>query len=202
MFKLISKVALMASLFLVLTGCVSLPMAKTHPSYDVPQVEMVQIELALAPIEIKAPVMEVRELPVPVKALHERANFAFTEKEIQCMARNLYFEARGEGSVGMAGVGYTVLNRVATRGYPKSICGVVHQPGQFSWVKKGRNNVIRNQASYAHAREIAIAVMTGTIENPIDDSIFFNHKSLRPSHTRTAALRASLGNHRFYAALR
>jgi len=47
-------------------------------------------------------------------------------------------EARGEGSEGMQAVHQVVLNRVKSRKYPNTICGVVLQKNQFSWTRDKR----------------------------------------------------------------
>ena len=48
-------------------------------------------------------------------------------EELECMAKNIYFEARNEATVGQLAVGQTVINRVQSSRFPNTICGVVHQ---------------------------------------------------------------------------
>lgn len=60
-------------------------------------------------------------------------NAAF-EKEINCMAQNIYHEARGEPILGQKAVASVTMNRVKSGTFPKTVCGVVKQPRQFSWV--------------------------------------------------------------------
>ena len=50
-----------------------------------------------------------------------------TVEERHCMAEAMYFEARGEGWLGMVAVGAVIKNRVDDRRYPSTVCGVVHQ---------------------------------------------------------------------------
>jgi spore germination cell wall hydrolase CwlJ-like protein len=50
----------------------------------------------------------------------------------QCLIRAMYFESNRSSPEGMLAVGTVVMNRVAEPGYPKTICGVVGQPGQFA----------------------------------------------------------------------
>ena len=47
------------------------------------------------------------------------------KKEITCLAKNMYFEARNEGTAGVLGVTNVVLNRVKSDLYPNTICGVI-----------------------------------------------------------------------------
>lgn len=65
-----------------------------------------------------------------------RESVVTNNNEYRCLVRNLYFEGRGEGLVGQAYIVKTVLNRVRDNKHPKSICGVIYQPRQFSWVKQ------------------------------------------------------------------
>lgn len=55
-------------------------------------------------------------------------------KEIRCMELNLHHEARGESEEGIKSVANVTLNRTKSKFFPKTVCGVVKQPYQFSWV--------------------------------------------------------------------
>lgn len=71
--------------------------------------------------------------------------FANDEREVQCMAENLYHEARGEGEVGMLAVAFVTMNRVEDNRFPDSVCEVVHYKRKgvcaFSWVCQGKGAV-------------------------------------------------------------
>ncbi len=49
-----------------------------------------------------------------------------------CLARAMYFESNRSSPDGMLAVGTVVMNRVADKAYPKSVCGVVGQKNQFA----------------------------------------------------------------------
>lgn len=162
----------------------------------------------IEPVEIQAPILAVkeREIPLPPRLLelHEHARIAMTDREIQCMARAIYFEARGEGTRGMTAVGYVVLNRVASKAFKEdTICGVVYSQNrrgcEFSWVCDGKPDRIASPKLYEQARDIAVAVMTRSVENPIDDSVFFRHKNVRSRYAHSQILRGAIGAHRFFA---
>lgn len=57
--------------------------------------------------------------------------------EANCLARVIYHEAGGESLQGQKAVGYVIINRAAHKKkfWPKTICGVINQPGQFSGIK-------------------------------------------------------------------
>jgi spore germination cell wall hydrolase CwlJ-like protein len=56
-------------------------------------------------------------------------------RELQCLADNIYYEARGESFKGKLAVAVVTLNRVGLPQYSSSICGVVYQKNQFSWTR-------------------------------------------------------------------
>lgn len=58
-----------------------------------------------------------------------------SKDEINCLRANIYFEARGESLKGKSAVAKVTLNRVLSKKYPNTVCKVVFQPVQFSWVK-------------------------------------------------------------------
>lgn len=66
--------------------------------------------------------------------LQLREDIVANNKEYRCVVRNLYHEGRGEGLVGQAYIVKTVLNRVRDTKHPHSVCGVIYQKMQFSWV--------------------------------------------------------------------
>lgn len=65
--------------------------------------------------------------------------------QLRCLVLNTYHEARGEPQEGQIAVAQVVLNRVARKNYPKTICGVVYQPKQFSWTAHKQRAKIRWQ---------------------------------------------------------
>src|SRR5262249_162042 len=80
--------------------------------------------------------------------------------EQQCLAMALYWEARGEGTLGMTAVGWTVLNRMHSGQFPTTACGVVHQGGQqwpceFEFWCDGRNDKPREADSWQQAMTLA-----------------------------------------------
>jgi spore germination cell wall hydrolase CwlJ-like protein len=50
-----------------------------------------------------------------------------SKKQVDCLARNIYFESVGEGVAGWLAVGMVTMNRVGHEYYPSTVCSVVHQ---------------------------------------------------------------------------
>ena len=211
MFKHYIVKALMGLMFIAaLSACASVSSftSQSHAELEAASLVRPLPEVVIAEVQLPTPVVEVVEkpLPIPLRELHERAVINMTDAEITCMAQVMYFEARGEGTKGMAAVGYVVLNRMAHRQFPDTVCGVVYDRNrrgcQFSWVCDGRPDVVRNAEAYAHARAIAVDVMsTRMIENPIDESIFFRHHRAYSRYAHSQRLVARIGQHKFFAAL-
>ena len=61
---------------------------------------------------------------------------AATDAEARCLTQAVYFEARGEPLEGQLAVAQVILNRVASGRYADSVCGVVNQPGQFTFARR------------------------------------------------------------------
>jgi hypothetical protein len=58
---------------------------------------------------------------------------AVSDREVRCLAENVYYESRGEPLRGQFAVANVTINRL-NEGYAGSVCGVVKQGCQFSWV--------------------------------------------------------------------
>ena len=119
------------------------------------------------------------------------------------MALSLYWEARSEGEEGMLAVGSVVLNRVANREFPASVCGVIFEGGetppcQFSWWCDGKSDVPREEELWSLARRVAVRLLTDPPPDPTDGALFFHSADIavpwRVERTRTAHIR----NHVYY----
>lgn len=82
-------------------------------------------------------------------------------RQIDCLARNEYFEARSQGQEGMKAVSDVVFNRLASGLFPDSVCQIITQCNpvsgvcQFSWYNDGRDHTIRDKAAWDTAYTIA-----------------------------------------------
>ena len=72
-----------------------------------------------------------------------------------CLAMAIYFESRSEDLVGQYLVANTILNRVASKRFPNSVCGVVTQPKQFSFYWDGLPEKVTDKRSWNVAESIA-----------------------------------------------
>jgi spore germination cell wall hydrolase CwlJ-like protein len=120
-------------------------------------------------------------------------------EDLRCLAGAVYFEARGEPLTGQLAVAQVIINRSEDGRFPRSYCGVVAQPGQFSFMRGSRMPAVR-EGSAAWERAIAIARIAhqGLWESPAEDAVFFHAKYVRPGWSRTKTRLAQIDTHIFY----
>jgi spore germination cell wall hydrolase CwlJ-like protein len=140
-------------------------------------------------------------------ALLEHISFSSLNKhdqrEIECLALNLYREARGEPLEGILAVAFVTLNRVSDRTFPSSVCGVVYQRNeracQFSWTcMKSLNGV--NRGVYEKLKHIAASVYINkhSIEDPSDGALFYHADYVDPYWNKVFNKTKEIGRHVFY----
>lgn len=121
-----------------------------------------------------------------------------TNAEIMCLAKNIYYEARGEPLHGKIAVAQVTLNRVTHRTqFEASICGVVYAKNQFSWTME-KHREPRGEA-WLEAQALAKAVVIGTAHLPKFKALYFHNLTVKPKWNQTKELVARIGNHIFYA---
>jgi len=65
----------------------------------------------------------------------------------QLLARAINGEARGESYEGQVAVGAVIINRTRDPRFPKTIPGVIYQPGAFTAVSDGQINIAIDEGS-------------------------------------------------------
>ena len=123
-----------------------------------------------------------------------KSRYAGSES-LACLTEALYFEARGEGRNGQRAVAEVILNRVDSRTFPNSVCGVVHQRGQFTY-NKGRR--MSNAAAAARARQIATDALAGAPRELTGGATYFHTTNVRPSWYKRFTRTTKIGSHIFY----
>jgi len=120
--------------------------------------------------------------------------------ELECLAVNIYHEARGESILGQELVAQVTVNRVNSPHYEDHVCGVVRQYKQFSWTHDGRSDAIKDRKAYEKAYRIAIRFLyIGKTANIAGAEDFTNYHTVEIDpdwHTLEAAV--DVGRHRFY----
>ena len=139
-----------------------------------------------------------------------------SQNQIECLAKNMYFEARGQGTAGVLAVAFGVLNRVNDHRFPNTICEVVYQaitrPSwkdkskrypirnrcQFSWYCDGKSDEIHDWRSYHAITEVARMVLLGYIEDNTNGSTFYHANYVKPHWSNHMAVAVIHDKHIFY----
>lgn len=130
------------------------------------------------------------------------------DAELDCLAKNIYHEARGESREGKLAVAHVTMNRVHSNRFPDTVCGVVHQAVyskwwweekgkrvpvrnkcQFSWYCDGKSDRIRlttsdgnpiaiNVRAWAESQDVAMEVMLGLTEDNTLGATYYYNPSL------------------------
>lgn len=123
--------------------------------------------------------------------------------ELNCLAKTIYFEARGESEKGQRAVAAVVLNRVKSRSFPNTICEVVHQGGtasrdcQFSWWCDRRSDQPKDLKAWQRATAIAREMMAGA-PDPTNGALYYHHTDISPSWRMQLRRLATIGAHVYY----
>ena len=127
----------------------------------------------------------------------EHASRDLSEDDLFCTVQNVYFEARGEDTLGQAAVAYVMLNRVKSPLYPDSVCDVVWQPNQFSWTEDGRSDRMTDLDAIGKAVDIALAVSRGKIKDPTGGALhYYAQDKVKPRWARHG-YKLLIGEHTF-----
>lgn len=127
-------------------------------------------------------------------------------KELDCLTENIYYEASGEPVAGKIAVAQLTLNRVESskrsKRFKDSICKVVYQGSEFSWVAdKPRKLVNINKHVYNESREVAKKVLfegerLSMINKP--NVLYYHAEYVKPSWASEFKLVGKIGKHLYY----
>lgn len=105
----------------------------------------------------------------------------YHQEELICLAKNIYFEARGQDRVGMLMVGHVTLNRVKSERFPKTICEVVYQPNQFSWTNDKTLKIDENDKYWGRSIRVANDVLNRTWDRANGALFYYNPYKIKPT---------------------
>jgi len=135
-------------------------------------------------------------------------------KQLNCLAKNIFYEAGGEPFNGQAAVARVVMNRIAS-GFGKDPCAVIYQTShvdkliddeiqkvklcQFSWVCEGKGEPNKNSPRYKQAEQIAYDVLAHDAYTEVlpKSALFFHNLTVDPLWPYKQV--AKIGNHIFYS---
>jgi len=135
-------------------------------------------------------------------------------KQLNCLAKNIFYEAGSESLNGQAAVARVVMNRIA-HGFGNNPCAVIYQTSQvdklvddevqkvklcqFSWVCEGKNDPNKNSTKYKQAEQVAYNVLAYDEYKDVipRSALFFHNLSVDPLWPYKQV--AKIGNHIFYS---
>lgn len=127
-------------------------------------------------------------------------------KQLDCLTRNIYWEAATEPFEGKAAVAQVTMNRLASGNFGKDLCGVIYQKNviyekaicQFSWVCEGNWKIKPIMPKhYAESEEVAKKVLFENFRLPsLTEALFYHADYVRPNWNKVKI--AKIGQHIFY----
>lgn len=101
--------------------------------------------------------------------------------DVTCLAKNIYYESRGEPNLSREAVAKVTLNRINSDMFPGDVCSVVFQAYQFSWTLNKNRAVVEPNAW----KEISILshniINKGYDPYPGLEALWFHDTSVTPS---------------------
>jgi spore germination cell wall hydrolase CwlJ-like protein len=129
------------------------------------------------------------------------------ERELKCLAQNIYYEAGYEPFEGKVAVAQVTLNRMESGKWPDDVCGVIFQKSviydkvicQFSWYCE--NAGVRkpvNPAAYQESMAVAKKVLLeGFRLDGLKDAVYYHADYVSPRWGKEKI--ATIGRHIFYS---
>lgn len=134
------------------------------------------------------------------------------ESEANCLANNIYHEARSESLAGMLAVAFVTINRVKSKKFKNTVCEVVHRAArdssgnpilhmcQFSWYCDGKDDTIKNQKRF----DEILALSRDFLADPsrfkdfTDGATHYHTKVVSPRWSSQLVYIMTIDNHMFY----
>jgi spore germination cell wall hydrolase CwlJ-like protein len=127
-------------------------------------------------------------------------------RELECLTRNIYWEAANEPFEGKVGVAQVTMNRVESGRFASSVCAVVYQKNvfyekvvcQFSWFcEKGNPSKAIHKPLWNESEEVAKKVLLEGFRLPsLKTALYYHADYVKPGWGKTPI--AKIGHHIFY----
>jgi N-acetylmuramoyl-L-alanine amidase len=119
------------------------------------------------------------------------------DSEERCLAGAVYFESKGESLAGQLAVARVVIARAKSGRFPTTLCGVVYQKSQFSFVRGGGMPPIATGSTHwRNAVAISRIALENSWKSPVEGALFFHARHVSPGWRLTRI--GSIDNHIFY----
>ena len=124
----------------------------------------------------------------------------YNQKDVECLARNIYYEAGVESLMGKYAVANVTINRVKSGYWGKHVCDVVYAKDQFSWTKeKKRAWVSLKGEAWATSRAVAESTLKQRIAiKQLNHALFYHADYVQPTWRDKSKRVLKVGRHIFY----
>jgi hypothetical protein len=125
-------------------------------------------------------------------------------RQHSCLSQAIYYEARGETQQGQVAVAEVIMNRVRSRAYPNSICGVVYQGSaratgcQFTFTCDGSLGHRPRGRAWDRAQRVATAIMLGYTRPLTNHATHYHTTAVNPVWSAGLVPTTQIGVHKFY----
>jgi len=127
-------------------------------------------------------------------------------RQLECLTRNIYWEAASEPFEGKVAVAQVTLNRMQSGKFPDSVCGVVHQKNvfyekvvcQFSWYCEGNHKMKPvHKPLWRESEEVAKKVLLEGFRLPsLKNALYYHADYVNPGWKHPKI--EQIGHHIFY----
>jgi spore germination cell wall hydrolase CwlJ-like protein len=108
-----------------------------------------------------------------------------SKTEIYCLAETMFREARGTNTNEKLLIGSVVMNRIRSNKFADDACAVLHQPGQFPWVRKFSKSermktIKRERHEFDECYVLASYLLSGTVKDTSGGALYFHNRKGDP----------------------
>jgi len=122
----------------------------------------------------------------------------YTSSDLDCLTRNIYYEAGIEESTGKYAVAQVTINRLKTGHWGRTVCDVVYALKQFSWTEV-KALTKPDDGLWAQSEHVARQVLEGYRVPQLARSLYYHAVYIRsPVWVDPDAQAGQIGNHVFY----
>lgn len=127
------------------------------------------------------------------------------ERQLVCLAKNIYFEAAQEPFEGKVAVAQVTMNRVESGKYPNDVCEVVFQKNffydkvvcQFSWYCESGPKIPKSATHYGESMEVAKKVLLENYRlSSLKNAFYYHADYINPRWNKPKI--TQIGRHIFY----
>jgi spore germination cell wall hydrolase CwlJ-like protein len=127
---------------------------------------------------------------------------AINDRDIECLTKNIYYEAGIEDRTGKYAVGHITMNRVNAGHWGKSVCDVVYSKNQFSWTRIKKLHK-PDREKWNESLMVAYDVLKGYRVKALDNSLFYHADYIKTPHWVDPKKQVTqIGRHIFYTKAR